>query len=225
GPISSYFNHLDPSLQIVYKDRKDYEESVAMINNVIANYLEAENKKAQKVLPHYFERYRTDGIAYNIYIGQSLLKNETFSKIHLENLRLQQLINMCEITREVEGLQEELPLQLTTAQLIFAYNTMLSVRFRMDEKQFDVDGAYNVRYEILKKRIDKALIEDTQERLTVPGKVAIVYLQDKDKQEYLRYIDYLRDRAFIEGEVEDVKLSKLQGVQGLRALRITVKQL
>ncbi|MDX1667367.1 MAG: hypothetical protein R3350_09060, partial [Saprospiraceae bacterium] len=40
GPISSYFNHLDPSLQIVYKDRKDYEESVAMINNVIANYLE-----------------------------------------------------------------------------------------------------------------------------------------------------------------------------------------
>ena len=93
----------------------------------------------------------------------------------------------------------------------------------MDEKQFDVDGAYNVRYEILKKRIDKAVIEGTSDRLTIAGKVAIVYLQDKDKQEYLEYIDYLLHEDFITDDIEDLTLGKLQGVQGLKALRITVK--
>ena len=35
----------------------------------------------------------------------------------------------------------------------------MAIRFRADEKKFDVDGAYNMRYEIIKKRIDKALIK------------------------------------------------------------------
>jgi hypothetical protein len=123
----------------------------------------------------------------------------------------------------VEDLQTDLPVPLTTAQLIFTYSNPLSIRFRMDEKQFDVDGAYNVRYEILKKRIDKALIEGTDERLTQAGKVAIVYLQEKDKQEYLEYADYLISEGYITEEIEDLKIGKLQGVQGLRALRFTVK--
>jgi SOS response regulatory protein OraA/RecX len=93
----------------------------------------------------------------------------------------------------------------------------------MDEKQFDVDGAYNVRYEILKKRIDKAIIEGTGERLTTAGKVAIVYLQEKDRQEYLEFFEYLQHEGFITDEIEDVRLGKLQGVQGLRALRVEVK--
>ena len=92
----------------------------------------------------------------------------------------------------------------------------------MDEKQFDVDGAYNVRYEILKKRIDKALIEGTDERLTQCGKIAIVYLQDKDRVEYLEYFEYMRHEGFITDEIEDVQLADLQGAQGLRALRVTV---
>ena len=60
----------------------------------------------------------------------------------------------------------------------------LSIRFRQDEKQFDVDGAYNIRYEIVKKRIDKAYIKGTSERLTQPGKIAIVYSRDKEIGEY-----------------------------------------
>ncbi len=222
-PISKYFDALDPELRIVYKARKAYEDSVAMINNTISNFIEKEQREAQAILPHYFEKYKTDGVEYDIYVGQSLLKKDLFSEMHLKNLRLWQLINMCKITRLVNEMQEELPIPLTTAQLIFAYNTQLSIRFRMDEKQFDVDGAYNVRYEILKKRIDKATIEGTNERLTIAGKIAIVYLNDKDRQEYLEYFDYLRHEGYITAGVEDVKLGKLQGVQGLRALRIKVK--
>jgi hypothetical protein len=36
----------------------------------------------------------------------------------------------------------------------------------MDEKRFDVDGTYNARYEVVKKRIDKANIKGTKERIT-----------------------------------------------------------
>lgn len=221
--IRKYFDYIDGDLGIVYKERKRYEESVSRINSTIAHYLEEQQEAAQQIVPHYFERYKTDGVEYDIYAGQSLLKTGTFKPMHLRNLRLWQVIDMCEVTRLVNGLQAELPVPLTTAQLIFTYSNPLSIRFRMDEKQFDVDGAYNVRYEILKKRIDKALVEGTDERLTQAGKVAIVYLQEKDKQEYLEYADYLISEGYITEDIEDLKIGKLQGVQGLRALRFTVK--
>jgi hypothetical protein len=97
----------------------------------------------------------------------------------------------------------------------------MSIKFRMDEKQFDVDGAYNIRYEIIKKRIDKAHIKNTDERLTVPGKIAIVYSQDKDALEYIKYINFLQSRNQL-GNIEFLQLEDLQGVSGLKALRVEV---
>ena len=97
----------------------------------------------------------------------------------------------------------------------------LTFKFRMDEKQFDVDGAYNIRYEIIKKRIDKAHIKDTDQRLTVPGKISIVYSQDKDAVEYMKYIKYLQSKNYL-GKVEKLELENLQGISGLKALRIEV---
>jgi hypothetical protein len=35
----------------------------------------------------------------------------------------------------------------------------------MDEKRFDVDGTYNARYEVVKKRIDKNNIKERKELL------------------------------------------------------------
>lgn len=223
GSISTYFDFLDDELGIVYRKRKAYEDSVSLVNKTIGNYLEQQEKITQPVLPHYFEKYKTDGVEYDMYLGQSLLNKDCFSQMHLKNFRLWQLIHMVEITRKVRELQDKLPVPLTTAQLVFAYTNPLSIRFRMDEKQFDVDGAYNVRYEILKKRIDKAVIEGTDDRLTVEDKVAIVYLQEKDRAEYLEYIDYLIHEGYVTPEVEDLRLGKLQGVQGLKALRVTVR--
>ena len=86
--VTAYFDSLDNELGIVYKQRQDYEQSVAMINQTIASYLDAEDKEMQKVLPHYFEKYKTDGVEYNIYLGQSMLKNEKFSRFHLKDFRL-----------------------------------------------------------------------------------------------------------------------------------------
>jgi hypothetical protein len=220
--LKVYFQNVDPQLLTVYKKRKAYEESVEIINNTISDFLEKEEKKTQLMLPHYFQKYKTDGVEYDIYMGQSLLKKGKFDDIHLGNMRLWQLIAMCKITRLLEKQKKSLPIALSTAQLILVHGTPLSIRFRLDEKQFDVDGAYNIRYAILKKRIDKALIEGTGQRLTQKGKVAIVYSHEKDKMEYIGYLDYLIQKGYITDEIEDIKLGKMQGVQGLKALRITV---
>ncbi len=107
---------------------------------------------------------------------------------------------------------------------MFAYTSPLDIKFRMDEKRFDVDGDYNVRYEILKKRIDKATIHQGKERLTIANMVSIVYLNDKDKDEYEDYINYLQQSGYVDGNVEDLVLDPLQSVNGLRALRFRVKE-
>ena len=221
--IQQYYDSLDPELGLVYQQRKAYEESVSRINEMISGYLEEQEAGAQKMLPHYFEKYKTDGVEFNMYIGQSLLNHDSFSYMHLRNLRLWQLIVICELTRKVRDLTDQLPVPLTTAQLILVHNTPLTIRFRMDEKQFDVDGAYNVRYEIIKKRIDKSLIEGSRERLTQSGKIAIVYSQDKERQEYEEYLEYLVRKGFIDAEIERLTLAPLQGVSGMKALRVHVK--
>lgn len=220
--LDEYFDYLDPELDIVYRHRKAYEDSVSLLNKTISHYLLQEEEKMQEILPHYFEKFQTDGVEYNIYLGQSLLEEGEFHPFYLRDFRLWQLIVMCEITRLVERNAKDFPMPLTTAQLIFVYNSSLSIRFEMDEKQFDVDGAYNVRYEILKKRIDKAYIKGTKERLTQAGKIAIVWLQEKDRQEYQEYLEHLLQNAYISPDIEDLELEKMQGVEGLKAIRITV---
>ena len=56
----------------------------------------------------------------------------------------------------------------------------------------------------------------------MPGKIAIVYSQTSEALEYKRYIEYLRSKDYITGEVEELELENLQGVQGLKALRIKI---
>ena len=220
----NYFSDLDIDLGLFYRVRSDYEESVTRLNRALGEFFTERDQAAQKTLPHYFEKYKTDGVEYEIYAGQSLLKNHHFSNVHLRNLRLAQLIDMCEATRLTTRLSQELPMPLRTAQLIFAYTSPLDIKFRMDEKRFDVDGDYNVRYEILKKRIDKATIDKGAQRLTLANMISIVYLNDKDRDEYGNYLNYLQQAGYIDGEVEDLILDPLQSVNGLRALRFRVKE-
>src|SRR5262249_26632501 len=116
----------------------------------------------------------------------------------------------------------EVKMPLDVAHLILVQHTPMAIRFRFDEKRFDIDGAYNIRYEIVKKRIDKALIKGSNERLTQPGKIAIVYSQPREAQEYRDYIEYLQAAGELTEEVEALVLEDLPGAQGLQALRVTV---
>src|SRR5262249_38596057 len=70
--------------------------------------------------------------------------------------------------------------------------------------------------------IDKAIIKGTDERLTQPGKIAIVYTQPREAQEYRDYIAYLQAVGELTDDVEGLVLEDLPGAQGLHALRVTV---
>lgn len=221
--VANYHRNVDKQLNIVYKRRKEFEESLSMINDCVSTYLEKEQTKAQKMFPHYFEKYRTDGIEHNIYVGQSIVIDKPFDRIYLKNLRLWQLIISAELVRKTEALKKILPISLDTTSLILVHSQPLAIRFRQDEKKFDVDGAYNIRYEIVKKRIDKACIKGTNERLTQPGKIAVIFSQEKEMFEYQRYFEYLIVKGYFEENVEQLVVEDLQGVVGLRAIRVQVK--
>ncbi|MBL4668976.1 MAG: GAF domain-containing protein [Flavobacteriales bacterium] len=219
--IDIYESRLDKDLHAVYEKRKDYENSVTLLNDKLASYLDEKQEEAQQMFPHYFERYKTDGVEHNMYIGQSLVKKGKFENLYLYNLRLWQLQLMVEMENVAYRAKLEMENPLSIASLILVHSNSLAIKFRMDEKQFDVDGAYNIRYEIIKKRIDKAHINGTDERLTVPGKIAIVYSQEKDAIEYIKYIRFLQSKNLF-GKLEKLELEDLQGVSGLKALRVEV---
>jgi hypothetical protein len=220
--LEAYRAALDPALGTVYRQRRDYEDSMTLVADTVSAYLDAEEELAQSMFPHYFERQRTDGVDHTIYVGGSLVESGEFDELYVRNLRLWQLMVTCGIARRTEAIQSRLTVPLATTHLVLAHHAPLSIRFRFDERRFDVEGAYNIRYEVIKKRIDKAVVQGSRERVTQPGKLAIVYSQLAEASEYRRYLDYLEARGYVTGEVEDLALEDLQGVHGLRALRVAI---
>jgi len=220
--IDEYFSALDPQLGMLYHHRKEYEQSISLINDTLARFIDKEQAAAQKVYPHYFERYVTDGLEFNIFMGQSISPRKKFDEIYLRNMKMWQLTVLAKAARVTNSLEKELSHRLRTTQLILSHSEALAILFRTEERKFDVDGAYNIRYEIVKKRIDKVRIKDTNERLTQPGKIAIVYSQSRDATEYTEYIEFLQNKKLLHGTIEHHDLEELQGVSGLKALRVDV---
>lgn len=222
GAIERYRKAMDPHLGTVYRRRREFEESLSALTGCLSSYLDREEAEAQAMLPHYFEKHRTDGVDYIIYVGQSLLEKGSFTELHLENFRLWQLMLSCAMAWLGESLKPSLRVALDTTHLVLLNRMPLSIRFRFDEKRFDVDGTYDIRHEILRARIDKALVRQTGERLTQPGKIALVYAHAEEAREARRHIDFLHAKGFLKPEVENLELEDLPGVQGLRALRVEV---
>jgi hypothetical protein len=220
--VKQYENAVDEQLGIVYDARKAYDDTVALINVSMASLIDRKQLDAQKMYPHYFERYKTDGVEHNMYIGEAITKEESFNPIYLYNLRLWQLQVMCEMENEYYHMQSDFPMQLDVASMILVFNSPLSISFRMDEKQFDVDGTYNARYEVVKKRVDKAFIKGTNTRITEKGKITIVYSSKRDEEEYLQYVYFLQSKNYLDKKVEILELQELQGVTGLKAIRVDV---
>ncbi len=220
--IEDYFNTLDGKVQMVYDYRKNFDEALSIINKHLAEILDKKQAEAQNFYPHYYERFKTDGVEHNLYIGASIAPKQPYSPLYLENLRLWQLQAMCEMENEYYKLSPALPYQLDVTSLILVFSTPISIRFRMDEKRFDVDGTYNARYEVVKKRIDKSNIKGTNERITEKGKITIVYSQKQEEAEYRRYIKFLQHRNLVGNVIEQFDVEDLQGVTGLKALRIPI---
>lgn len=220
--ITNYFALAEDGKSYLYRYRNEFESSLAAINEAVLEYLEKEEDELQQSYPHYFEKYRTDGVEYNIYIGQSIAPNNPFDLLYLKNIRLWQLKSMAEIACITHLLIPSLPVPLQTTQLLLIHSQPISISFRRDERRFDVEGSYNIRYEIMKKRLDKVRIKDTRERLTQPGKIAMVYSNPKEAQEYQEYIQFLQSKKILNPGIEMLDLEELQGVSGLKALRVEI---
>lgn len=220
--IETYLNGISAPHGEVYKHRLALETSMQLINTAINSYFETEREKLQKSYPCYFEKFRTDGVEYDIYIGQSIAPDRVFNHFHLKNLRLWQLSSMAEIAKKVKLLEPDMPVKLATTQLIFIHNHLIDISFRIDERKFDVEGAYNIRYQMIKKRIDKILIRNSHERLTQPDKLALIYFNKRDIDDYLPFVTYLQETGILKPETEDLDLEDLQGLSGLKALRLSI---
>lgn len=221
--IVTYFESIDPKLKIVYKSRRDFDDTIAEINKSMATILDKKQEEAQQFFPHYYERFKTDGVEHNLYIGASIAPKLKYSAVYLNNLKLWQLQVACEMELEYARIKPTLKYDLEVASMLLVFSAPISIRFRMDEKRFDVDGTYNARYEVIKKRIDKSFMKGTQDRITESGKITIVYSNPKEEKEYKKFIQLLHHEGLLDEEIEQFEVEDLQGVAGLKALRVQVK--
>lgn len=219
--IASYFERLDPTSGTIYDARRKFDNSLSVINKKMSALLDKKQVEAQAQYPHYYERFKTDGVEHNLYIGKSITNQAEFDLLYLYNLRLWQLQAMCEMENQYHAIKQTLPYPMEVASLLLVFNHPITIRFRMDEKRFDVDGSYNARYEVVKKRIDKAFIKGSSERITQADKITIVYTQQAELHEYSRYIAFLQHKGKL-GEVEYFDIEDLQGVSGLKGIRVKV---
>ena len=197
-----------------------YGGDVAALNDTISMTLDEEEEWAQAMFPHFFEKFGTDGVDHSTYVGTGLHEDGLFDELYLRNLRIWQLMTTCRIEWELARVKTDIPVPLEATHLILVQHQPLSIRFRIDEKRFDVDGAYDIRYEIVKKRIDKARIRGTSERVTQPGQLAIVYSTASEAAEYRRYVEFLQSKGYFSPGLEE--LEDLPGISGLKALRVTI---
>jgi len=135
---------------------------------------------------------------------------------------MMQLTFMAAVAKYSHPLLPQLSKPIQTTQLIFIHSQPIDIRFRKDEKRFDLEGAYNIPCHIVKKRIDKAIIRGTKERLTQCGKIALAYFSQKEADEYIGYIQYLQEQKILPNDLEEPDLEELQGVSGLKGWRVSV---
>ncbi len=222
--IKDYFLQMRPQTDLFYNHRKKLDDSITLLNRKLADMLDENQIKAQQIFPHYYERFKSDGVEHNLYIGHNIAPELHYTSKVVHKLRYWQLKTICKMEIEFQSFKQDLPIPLDIASLIFVYNEKIDIRFRMDEKRFDVDGAYNSYYEIIKKRLDKAHVKDSSERITAPGKITIVYFGMENQREYLEYVTKLQKKGILEHDAEFVKVEDLQGITGLLALRVSISQ-
>lgn len=220
--VDRYFDASDNKLGVFHKHRRKYELTISSINEVLAGLLDQQQQSAQQIFPHYYEQFKSDGIEHTLYLGQSVAPWLTYHDGVLDDMRLWQLRTICQMTYAHHKLYKQLPYPLLVTSLILVYNTEIAIRFRMDEKRFDVDGTYNARFEMVKKRIDKATIKDSGQRITQPGKIAIVFTGENERERYLQYVRILQKEKMLSAKIELYDIEELQGLIGLKGMSVKI---
>src|SRR5690606_7071752 len=220
--IQKYWEKLDEKHQCFWHERKKYDLAIQIINKNLIEILDYEQITLQKVYPHYFERFRTDGVEHNLFIGSSITPTQIYDSMYLYNLRLWQMQVMCKMVMLHEQTKPNLAFDMDLTSLIMVFSDPIAIKFRMDEKRFDVENNDDIRYELMKKRLAKAMVKDRQERLVQPHKLTIVYLNENDKTDYLNYIHFLQYKGYFLDEIEFLEVENLQDIADLQAIRLPI---
>jgi hypothetical protein len=124
GMILSHESNIDMGTGTYYDHRRNYDESVMKINLSLSALLDKKQVEAQQMYPHYFERYKTDGVEHNMYIGGEISGDKKFDMLYLNNLRLWQLQVMYDMENKHYELKPKLPIPMDVTSLLLVYSTL-----------------------------------------------------------------------------------------------------
>ncbi|MGB3236755.1 MAG: GAF domain-containing protein [Geitlerinemataceae cyanobacterium] len=220
--IEAYKKACDNEHHSIYTARSAYDLNLNRINTCLRNSWERSQEQMQQIIPHYCDMEISDGMDRMIYVGKSI--HADFTPYHLRSLRYEQLRAICECARAIFDLKSQYATTLEVTHLVLVQDSPIDI-FHDDntEKLFDVKGTKDIRYEIVKKRIDKAVDRDTQTRITQPGMLTLVYSTDEEWDEYHQYLRYLAREGWVSTEIESGAVEPLQGVTGLKFARVRVE--
>jgi hypothetical protein len=219
--IEKYKQAIDGEQGCVYKARSIYDRTINHINILLRNTWSQWQQSMQTVTQHYCDIEATDGIDHMIYAGQAIDPN--FTDFHLRSLRYEQLRAVCDCARKSFTIKAMYDTDMVVTHLVLVQAFTVDIMHdESTERLFDVRGTRDTRYEIVKKRIDKACHIETGERITQPGMLTIVYSTNDEWGEYQKYLRYLHREGWIDNQIEQGTVEPLQGVSGLKFARVRV---
>ncbi|XGV94544.1 MAG: GAF domain-containing protein [Leptolyngbya sp. BL-A-14] len=207
--------------ECVYHARAQYDDLIRQINARLRETWDRWQETMQRTTPHYCDIEATDGIDHMLYAGASI--DPQFGNFQLRSLRYEQLCAVCDCARTAFKLQEIYSTHMQVTHLVLVQDTAIDIfHDETTERMFDVRGSRDTRYEIVKKRIDKAIDEETGTRITQPGMLTLVFCTDDEWAEYQQYFRYLMREGWVDELVERGMVQPLQGVTGLKYARVRV---
>ncbi len=219
--VEAYRTSCENDHESVYIARAHYDQMINQINTKLKETWEQWQLRMQQIIPHYADLESTDGINHMIYVGESI--DPKFTAFHLRSLRYEQLKAVCDCARTALSLQTEYHTKMEVTHLILVQDLTVDIfHDNNTERLFEVRGTRDIRYEIVKKRIDKAVDEQTQTRITQPGMLTLVYSTEEEWGEYQEYLRYLSREGWVDNQIESGTVEPLQGITGLKFARVKV---
>ncbi|HEY9611043.1 GAF domain-containing protein [Allocoleopsis sp.] len=219
--VETYRQSCNNDHKSVYVSRAHYDKTISQINTLLKRTWERWQVRMQQIISHYCDVESTDGINHMIYVGESI--DSKFSIYHLRSLRYEQLRAVCDCARTAFNFQTLYNTQMEVTHLALVQDqTVDIIHDENTEKLFEVRGTRDIRYEIVKKRIDKAVDEESRTRITQPGMVTLVYSTEEEWSEYQQYLRYLAREGWVDTEIQSGTVEPLQGITGLKFARVRV---
>lgn len=219
--INAYRDACANDHECVYRARTRYDGMVNTINTLLRETWERWQESMQRITPHYCDIEATDGIDHMLYAGASI--DLKFGSFQLRSLRYEQLRAVCDCARTAFRLLEKHSTHMQVTHLVLVQDATVDIfHDETTERMFDVRGSRDTRYEIVKKRIDKAIDEQTNTRITQPGMLTLVFSTEEEWTEYQQYLRYLMRENWIDSQIDRGTVQPLQGVSGLKYARVRI---